>query len=219
MEKKMSKKSFLLHHDSLDVLDALSDEQAGKLFKAIRNYQMGHDIELDSLLNIVFIPFKNQFIRDGVKYDGIVERNTINGAKGGRPKKSKDNPKNPSGYLETQDNPSEPKKADSDSDSDNVNESVNEKETVIDNVNESVNEKETVIDNVNEPVSVQEKVKQKIRIYVKKNNIEPYSVKDDLIDTFNSDIFLTNPHNLDEHELFDYVLLLNSVKLIKDENE
>jgi len=205
MEKKMSKKSFLLHHDSLDVLDALSDEQAGKLFKAIRNYQMGHDIELDSLLNIVFIPFKNQFIRDGVKYDGIVERNTINGAKGGRPKKSKDNPKNPSGYLETQDNPSEPKKADSDSDSDNV--------------NESVNEKETVIDNVNEPVSVQEKVKQKIRIYVKKNNIEPYSVKDDLIDTFNSDIFLTNPHNLDEHELFDYVLLLNSVKLIKDENE
>jgi hypothetical protein len=30
-----SRKSFIIHKDSLDILDKLSDEQAGKLFKAI----------------------------------------------------------------------------------------------------------------------------------------------------------------------------------------
>jgi len=35
------KKSFILHHDTLNVLDELTDEQAGKLFKAIFNYHIG----------------------------------------------------------------------------------------------------------------------------------------------------------------------------------
>jgi hypothetical protein len=123
MENK--KKSFVLYHDTLDVLDMLSDEQAGKLFKGIKNYQTGTEPELDALLSIVFLPFKKQFIRDGVKYENTVERNKENGKKGGRPKKTQDNPKNPVGYLETQKKPNEPRKADSDSDSVNDNDSVN----------------------------------------------------------------------------------------------
>ena len=116
----MSKrKSFLIYIDSLPVLDDLTDEQAGKLFKAISSYHKGEDLELDSLTKIAFSPFKSQFIRDDEKYQKIVERNKNNGLKGGRPK-TEDNPEKPSGLNG---NPINPKKADSDSDSDSVSDS------------------------------------------------------------------------------------------------
>jgi hypothetical protein len=120
----MSKKSFVLHIDSLQVVEELSDEQAGKLLKAIYNYQIGADDELDLVTKVCFLPFRNQFIRDAVKYEETVERNKINGSKGGRPtiqdksKKTEENPNNPLGYSETQLNRTKPKKADNDSDSD-----------------------------------------------------------------------------------------------------
>ena len=113
------RKSFILHKDSLAVLNELTDEQAGQLFKAISAHQNSEAYELSGLMKAIFTPFKNQFDRDNENYQNTVERNRANGLNGGRPPKPKqtqDNPKNPSGYL---DNPSEPKKADSDSDSDN----------------------------------------------------------------------------------------------------
>ena len=119
------KKSFILHIDSLSVLDELTNEQAGQLFKAIHNYQIGKDVKLDFGLKMAFLPFKNQFIRDNDKYLSIVERNKKNGSKGGRPPKTEKNPKNLVGYLETEKNPDEPKKADSDSVNDNVNKKEN----------------------------------------------------------------------------------------------
>ena len=114
----MSKrKSFLIYIDSLPVLDDLTDEQAGKLFKAISSYHKGEDLELDSLTKIAFSPFKSQFIRDDEKYQKIVERNKNNGLKGGRPKteENQGEAKEPSGLTG---NPSKARKADSDSDSD-----------------------------------------------------------------------------------------------------
>jgi hypothetical protein len=63
------KKSFVLHVDSLEILVELSDEQAGKLFKAIRNHQIGEENNLDLLTKMAFIPFKNQFLRDGDKWE------------------------------------------------------------------------------------------------------------------------------------------------------
>ena len=115
------RKSFILHNDSLNVLDILTDEQAGKLFKAIKNYQNGVKQELDFGINIAFLQFENQFKRDEEKYESVIERNKINGSKGGRPKnpvEPKETQNNPVGFLETQDNPTEPKKPDSDSKSD-----------------------------------------------------------------------------------------------------
>lgn len=118
-----TRKSFVLHKDSLQVLDDLSDEQAGKLFKAIKAIQLGEEFELDALTKIALSPFKAQFARDNEKYERIVERNKNNGLKGGRPK-TEDNPeepKKPSGLIT---NPENPQKADSvsksvsDSDSD-----------------------------------------------------------------------------------------------------
>ncbi len=121
-------KSFIIHKDSLSILDQLTDEQAGKLFKAINQYQKTGEIgDVDQLIKIAINPFINQFSRDEIKYKTIIERNKINGLKGGRPK----NPENPVGYLETQKKQTKPKKAysksdsDSDSKSDNKNEIIN----------------------------------------------------------------------------------------------
>jgi hypothetical protein len=86
------KNSFIMYLDSLDVLDELTDDQAGKLFKAIRKIQKGEpNPELDFGLKMALLPFKIQFERDNKKYNAICERNRNNGKKGGRP----GNPKNP----------------------------------------------------------------------------------------------------------------------------
>jgi len=107
------KKTFILHVDSLSILELLTDEQAGQLFKAIRTYHLGEKPVMEFWLQLVFTSFENQFIRDSDKYSKIVVRNQNNGKLGGRPKK-------------TQQNPNEPKKPDSDSDndSDSVNDNV-----------------------------------------------------------------------------------------------
>jgi hypothetical protein len=80
------KKSFLLHIDSLDILDDLTNGQAGVLFKAIKAYQKGEDFELDSIVKIAFSPFKNQFSRDDEKYAKTSERRAIAGSMGGKQK-------------------------------------------------------------------------------------------------------------------------------------
>lgn len=135
------KPSFILHTDSLSVLSKLTTEQKGILLDAIYQYHLGQTVELDPLMDIVFTPFKNQFDRDFVKYLKVVERNRLNGQKGGRPKDVDiediiDNPnkptgtqQNPSGLYETQDNPNN---LDSDSvnDNDSENESKKEKEQI-----------------------------------------------------------------------------------------
>jgi hypothetical protein len=117
------RKSFILHKDSLDVLDDLSDEQAGQLFKAIKAYQCEGQIELNALIKIAFSPFKNQFMRDENKYQNIVDRNKINGSRGGRPNKQKE----PSGLSGNPKNPEKPQKADSDSKSDSKSDSEKNK--------------------------------------------------------------------------------------------
>lgn len=119
------RKSFILHNDSLDVVNELTIEQKAELFQAIIDYNCGKEVKLTGLMNAVFIPFKNQFIRDSEKYEKVIERNIENGSKGGRPKKTKGNPKNPVGYSETQTNQTEPKKPDNDNDNDNVNKNDN----------------------------------------------------------------------------------------------
>lgn len=119
----MSKrKSFIVHHDSLEVINKLTDEQAGKLLKAIKAYQLGEDFEMDLMTDLVFTPFKSQFIRDDEKYQNIVNRNKNNGLKGGRPK-SQANPEEANKPTGLSENPKEPKKADSDSDSDSKSDS------------------------------------------------------------------------------------------------
>jgi len=89
----MAKKSFILHLDSLRIHDKLSDEQLGKLFRAMILFQNGEDFELDFALDLAFESFKNQFIRDNEKYDEFAKKQSDNGKKGGRPKKPKETQK------------------------------------------------------------------------------------------------------------------------------
>ena len=113
------KKSFILHLDSIEVLEQLTDEQAGQLFKAIRDYHLGIDPQLDFALNMVFFPFRNQFKRDLEKYEKKCEVNRENGKKGGR------NPK-PKETEETQTDAKKPDKdKDRDKDNDKEKENVN----------------------------------------------------------------------------------------------
>jgi hypothetical protein len=108
------KASFILHLDSLNILTQLTEEQSGKLFKALYQYQLDKTEPDEFWLKIAFAPFKAQFERDNVKYLVICERNKQNSIKGGRPKLVK-NPENPVGLFGSQ---TVPKNLDSDNDSD-----------------------------------------------------------------------------------------------------
>ena len=65
----MDKKSFVLYNDQKEVIDELSDEQAGQLLKAIYEYNTTKKIILKGSLKIIFIPFKTSFDRDDEKWE------------------------------------------------------------------------------------------------------------------------------------------------------
>lgn len=126
------KKSFILHIDSLSVLSELTNEQKGELFQAVFDYNIGKEVVLTGLMKAIFVSFKNQFDRDNKKYQSIVERNKINGSKGGTPKKPKGTQKNPVGSSGGEQNPN---KADNDNDSVNDSDNDSDNENKNDNVN------------------------------------------------------------------------------------
>ena len=116
------KKSILLYQDQKEVFDTLTDEQAGKLIKAIFQYQEnGETILEDSLLKIIMIPIRQAIDRNSEKYDSVCRRNAENIAK----RRNKDNTKNTSGINGKKSNT---KNTDKDSDSDSDNDSDNKKE-------------------------------------------------------------------------------------------
>ena len=51
------KNSFILYTEQKAVIDKLTDEQAGKLIKAIYAHETGEEMELDSILDLVITPF------------------------------------------------------------------------------------------------------------------------------------------------------------------
>ena len=113
------KDSFILYTEQKEVINKLSDEQAGKLIKAIYEYVETEKMpELDPLLDIVIIPFKQNLDRNKEKYNKISEIRAKAGAKGGKQKKQKQ-------IKESKCN-------------DNENENVNDNENV--NVNDNDNE-------------------------------------------------------------------------------
>lgn len=77
----MAKKSFILYKDQKEVIDELTDEQAGKLFKAIYEYNINKKINLTGALKLIFIPFKTSFDRNDDKWEEIAEQRSEAGKK------------------------------------------------------------------------------------------------------------------------------------------
>lgn len=90
--------------DTAEVVDNLTDEQAGQLLKAMFDFNRGKEPKLKNPLGLVFIPIKNAFIRNNEKWENIRKRNIKNGKKGGRPSLNK-NPKKPTGLSGNPKNP------------------------------------------------------------------------------------------------------------------
>lgn len=78
----MAKNSFILYHDQKEVIDELDDEQAGKLFKAIYEYNVNKKLTLTGALKLIFIPFKSSFDRNNDKWEDIVQKRSEAGKKG-----------------------------------------------------------------------------------------------------------------------------------------
>lgn len=75
----MAKDSFILYLEQKQIFEMLTDEEAGKLIKAIFEYEdTGQIISLDKSLRIAFIPIKSILDRNKEKYEKVVERNKSN---------------------------------------------------------------------------------------------------------------------------------------------
>ena len=119
------KKSFLLYTDQQGVFNQLPDEIAGKLIKHIFAYVNDENPSCeDLLLSIAFEPIKLQLKRDLRKYDEYIDKQKLNGLKGGRPKKANET-------QETQAFFDKPKKTDNDNDNVNDNDTDNDNEIKI----------------------------------------------------------------------------------------
>jgi hypothetical protein len=102
-----NKKSFVAYCDWEETFEELSNEEAGKLVKHLFKYVNDKNPETsDKLTKMCFIPIKQSLKRDLKKYETYIEKQSVNGKKGGRPK-------NPTLSEITQPLIEEPKKADS----------------------------------------------------------------------------------------------------------
>ena len=129
------RKSFILHLDSLCILDEMTSEQAGEFIKAVYHYQITGELpKLDFAIKMAITPFVNQFARDAEKYDTVVEKRKLAGSMGGKQRvanasKSKQVLASANTSKQNQAN-----QAVSVNDSDNVNDSVSDNDNVNDNV-------------------------------------------------------------------------------------
>jgi len=84
----VAKDSFILYTEQKEVIDKLSDEQAGKLIKAIYEYvETGQMPKLDALLEIIVIPFKQNIDRNANKYEETKKKRSEAGKIGAEVKK------------------------------------------------------------------------------------------------------------------------------------
>lgn len=133
----MAKKdSFVLYTDQKAVLDKLSDEQAGKLIKAIYEYvENGEMPELDNVLDLVITPFKTVLDKDKVKYEEVSKARAEAGSRGGKAKESKEKQNE---QLQTNEN-----KTSNCDDNDNENDNDLKKENIKKNYGDNGNVKFT----------------------------------------------------------------------------
>ena len=121
--------SIIFYLSHYEVVKQLSNEQFGKLYRALFELALGNEIEIDDDIKIPFGFIKNQMIVDKSKYDNKCLKNKENGKLGGRPKQNaieeNEKPKKPNGFSE------KPKKANGFFENPNENENENENDNVV----------------------------------------------------------------------------------------
>lgn len=123
------KTSFVLPTDLLDDLEDFSDDEVGKIFRAILIYTNGtEEPEFDDrAMKVVFRHIKKYIDSANENYDKKVQANRVNGAKGGRPKKDvEENQKNPTVIEKTERFSEKPNKSHTETESETDIESVSE---------------------------------------------------------------------------------------------
>ena len=134
----------LLYTSIKEPVDELTDEQAGKLFKAILAYQTDNDVVLDGLLKVVFLQIKQQIDYNNDRFDDTSKKRSEAGKKGMEKRWNKNNNDN---NVITNDNnvkdviTSDNKNNYNDNDNDNDNDNGNDNGN--DNDNENVVSKDT----------------------------------------------------------------------------
>ena len=73
-----TKKGFLLLNNQIEIIETLTDEQAGQLLKAFYDYNIGNEIKLKGLMKTVFNNFKIVFDENEQKYQEKCEKNKQN---------------------------------------------------------------------------------------------------------------------------------------------
>ena len=73
-----TKKGFLLLNNQIEIIETLTDEQAGQLLKAFYYYNTGREVKLKGLMKTVFNNFKVVFDENEQKYQEKCEKNKQN---------------------------------------------------------------------------------------------------------------------------------------------
>lgn len=95
------KSAFKIYGSYAEQVNALTDSEAGRLFKALVNYRNGEEPKnLSGMEQIAFLFIRQQMDYDCEKYERRCEQNRKNGMKGGRPKKGVKKTESAEGVLE-----------------------------------------------------------------------------------------------------------------------
>ena len=114
MDVKSERPSFLIYKSFYGSIKHLTDENFGKLFRAMFEYHNDRVLKLEPEIQMALNFIKNQFELDQRKWEKKVAAQMVNGKKGGRPKSSgaidsvEEKPNQTHGYFK---NPTKPKKA------------------------------------------------------------------------------------------------------------
>ena len=114
MDLKSERPSFLMYKADYPSIKHLTDENLGKLTRAVFEYHNNRELKLEPEVQMALNFLKKQFKLDHIKWEKKVAAQRANGEKGGRPKSSdgidsgEEKPNQTHGNFK---NPTKPKKA------------------------------------------------------------------------------------------------------------
>ena len=101
----MSRSYVALHFDFLEMTEALTEAELGRLVKAMLAYGRDGRADEGALVGnerFLFPVFRRQIDRDVNAYETRALQSAVNGRRGGRPRKYDNDEKNQAGFLETE---------------------------------------------------------------------------------------------------------------------